>query len=49
MTETIESTAQPPPTRPPGSGKKRGGGLNTMLLADLKSMAGGLGIRAPAP
>ncbi len=32
MTETIEST------------KKRSGGLNSLLLADLKSMAGGLGI-----
>ena len=34
MTETIE------PTTP----KKRGGGLNSMLLADLKAMAGGMGI-----
>ena len=34
MTETLESTAP----------KKRGGGLSSMLLADLKSMAGGLGI-----
>ena len=36
VTETIEPTATP---------KKKSGGLNTMLLADLKSMAGGLGIR----
>ena len=34
MTETIE------PTTP----KKRGGGLSSMLLADLKQMAGGMGI-----
>jgi transcription termination factor Rho len=34
VTETIE------PTTP----KKRGGGLNSMLLADLKQMAGGMGI-----
>jgi transcription termination factor Rho len=44
VTETIEST----PADPGGSassGKKRGGGLNSMLLADLKAMAGGLGIK----
>ncbi len=35
MTETLDSTTPP---------KKRGGGLNSMLIADLKSMAGGLGI-----
>ena len=44
MTETIEPT-----TSDAGSNaaapKKKSGGLNTMLLADLKSMAGGLGIR----
>ena len=48
MTETIEST----PTDTSGGAangssetpKKRSGGLNSMLLADLKSMAGGLGI-----
>ncbi len=44
MTETIEPT-----TSDAGSHaaprKKKSGGLNTMLLADLKSMAGGLGIR----
>ena len=34
MTETIEPT----------TAKKRGGGLNSMLLADLKQMAGGMGI-----
>jgi transcription termination factor Rho len=34
VTETIE------PTTP----KKRGGGLNSMLIADLKQMAGGMGI-----
>jgi transcription termination factor Rho len=40
VTETIESTES-------GSGdapKKRGGGLNSMLIADLKSMASGMGI-----
>lgn len=36
MTDTLES--------PPAAPKKRGGGLNTMLLADLKAMAGGMGI-----
>jgi transcription termination factor Rho len=35
VTETIET---------PAAAKKRGGGLNSLLLADLKSMAGGLGI-----
>ncbi|GAW50541.1 MULTISPECIES: transcription termination factor Rho [unclassified Nocardioides] len=39
MTETIDST-----TDAPSSGKKRGGGLNSMLIADLKAMAGGMGI-----
>jgi transcription termination factor Rho len=34
VTETIESSAA----------KKRGGGLNSLLLADLKAMAGGMGI-----
>jgi transcription termination factor Rho len=34
VTETIEPT----------TAKKRGGGLNSMLLADLKQMAGGMGI-----
>jgi transcription termination factor Rho len=48
VTDTIESTS----TDAPGSTavgasapKKKSGGLNSMLLADLKSMAGGLGIR----
>jgi len=36
VTETIESSTAAP--------KKRGGGLNSMLLADLKSLAGGLGV-----
>ena len=35
MTETVESTAP---------AQKRSGGLNSLLLADLKSMAGGMGI-----
>ncbi len=44
MTETIESTsAAPDASESPA--KKRSGGLNSMLLADLKSMAGGLGIK----
>ncbi len=36
MTETIESTSPAP--------KKRSGGLSSMLVADLKAMANGLGI-----
>ena len=39
MTQTSESTAEKAQTP-----KKRGGGLNSMLLADLKAMAGALGI-----
>jgi transcription termination factor Rho len=35
VTETVESTAP---------AQKRSGGLNSLLLADLKSMAGGMGI-----
>jgi transcription termination factor Rho len=43
VTETIESTtAAPEASAAPA--KKRGGGLNSMLLADLKAMAGGMGI-----
>ncbi len=46
MTDTIEST---PDASEPSAGatapKKKSGGLNSMLLADLKAMAGGLGIR----
>ena len=41
MTETIESTVPPASD---GAAKKRSSGLNSLLLADLKSMAGGLGI-----
>ncbi|TQK70494.1 transcription termination factor Rho [Nocardioides sp. SLBN-35] len=41
MTETPDSTA-PAATAAP---KKRTGGLNAMLLADLKAMASGMGIR----
>ncbi|MEZ0581154.1 transcription termination factor Rho [Nocardioides sp. MH1] len=41
MTETIESPAAEKAATAP---KKRGGGLNTMLIADLKAMAGGMGI-----
>ena len=42
MTDTTESTT-PAPDADTGS-KKRGGGLSTMLIADLKSMASGMGI-----
>ena len=43
MTETIESTtAAPEASAAPA--KKRGGGLNSMLLAELKAMASGMGI-----
>jgi transcription termination factor Rho len=45
VTETIEPTASGAGTHAAASPKKKSGGLNTMLLADLKSMAGGLGIR----
>ena len=40
MTETTDTAA----AEPKAGAKKKSGGLNTMLLADLKSMAGGLGI-----
>ncbi len=46
MTETIDSASTD--TADSGSSetpKKRSGGLNSMLLADLKAMAGGLGVR----
>ncbi len=48
MTDTIESTsADASGSTADGASapKKKSGGLNSMLLADLKSMAGGLGIR----
>ena len=38
MTET--------PDTPPVGAKKRGGGLGSMLIADLRSMAAGMGIAA---
>lgn len=41
MTETPDSTAPAAAAAP----KKRTGGLNAMLLADLKAMASGMGIR----
>ncbi len=45
MTDTIESTGASSEGAAAGAGtRKRGGGLNAMLIADLKSMAGGLGI-----
>jgi transcription termination factor Rho len=40
VTETTDTAA----AEPKAGAKKKSGGLNTMLLADLKSMAGGLGI-----
>ena len=43
MTETIDSTS-PAPDGAASAPKKRGGGLNSMLLADLKQMAGSMGI-----
>ena len=43
MTETLDSTTTAPETGA-SAPKKRSGGLNSMLIADLKSMAGGLGI-----
>ncbi len=47
MTETIDSNTAKAEASAPAAGdapKKRGGGLNSMLLADLKSMASGMGI-----
>ncbi len=44
MTDTIDSTSSAPDAAASGSSKKRSGGLSTMLLADLKAMAGGMGI-----
>ena len=44
MTETIESTTAAPQSGAGDAPKKRGGGLNSMLIADLKSMAAGMGI-----
>jgi len=47
VTETLESTPDESERSTAGasSPKKRPGGLNSMLLVDLKAMAGGLGIR----
>jgi transcription termination factor Rho len=46
VTETIESTSSAADDSAPAgkAPKKRGGGLNSMLIADLKSMASGMGI-----
>ncbi|WP_067437193.1 transcription termination factor Rho [Nocardioides jensenii] len=44
MTETNETTAATQSEAAGTAPKKRGGGLNAMLIADLKSMAGGMGI-----
>ena len=43
MTETTEATGSAADA-PTGAAKKRSGGLSTMLVADLKAMASGLGI-----
>jgi len=43
VTETIESTTASDATAS-AAPKKRGGGINSMLLVDLKAMAGGMGI-----
>jgi transcription termination factor Rho len=44
VTETIESTSTDASNNGASAPKKKSGGLNSMLLADLKAMAGGLGI-----
>ncbi|HQR28384.1 MAG TPA: Rho termination factor N-terminal domain-containing protein, partial [Nocardioides sp.] len=45
MTETIEPTTDAPgSSQQTPTSKKRAGGLNSMLLADLKAMAAGLGV-----
>ena len=44
MTDTID----PPADAPSAPQKKRAGGLNSLLIADLKAMAGGLGIAGSA-
>ena len=44
MTDTLGSTSAAPDAEA-AAPKKRGGGLNGMLLADLKSMASGMGRR----
>ncbi|NYG60573.1 transcription termination factor Rho [Nocardioides daedukensis] len=49
MSETTEPTT--PTNDAPesaGAARKRGGGLNSMLIADLRSMAGGMGIGGAA-
>jgi transcription termination factor Rho len=45
VTDTIESTQPGTADQGASAPKKKSGGLNSLLLADLKSMAGGLGIR----
>jgi len=45
VTETIGPATSGGGTNAAATPKKKSGGLNTMLLADLKAMAGGLGIR----
>ena len=45
MTDTIDSAASAPESSSSSGPAKKRGGLSSMLLADLKPMAGGLGIR----
>src|ERR671917_122150 len=40
---TADAAADAAPATPPAA-RKRGGGLSSMLLADLRSMASGLGV-----
>ncbi|MCD4534400.1 transcription termination factor Rho [Nocardioides sp. cx-169] len=44
MTETPDGATLTGAAAPAPAAKKRGGGLNSLLLADLKSMAAGMGI-----
>ena len=43
MTETTDAA---PSSEAPASAARKGGGLNAMLLPELKQLAGGLGIKA---
>lgn len=44
MTEQTDATAVDGAAADKPAAKKRSGGLNSMLIADLKSLAGGLGV-----
>ncbi|MGH3447835.1 MAG: transcription termination factor Rho [Nocardioidaceae bacterium] len=55
MTETTDTTVAEPTSadapreqQPKGTARKKSGGLNSMLLPELKQMAGGLGIKGSA-